>query len=60
VLPLFYGLVTEDPDTFLFDFDIMCRIYDYTIDAHRLKLFSATLKDVSLIWFMGLGRDVPD
>lgn len=27
-LPKFYGLVTEDPDTFLFEFDILCRSYD--------------------------------
>jgi len=53
--------VIEDPDTFLFKFDILCRSYDYTTDAHRLKLFPTTLKDASLRWFMGLGKHViPD
>lgn len=57
-LPKFYGLVTKDPNTFLFEFDILCRIYDYTTDAHKLKLFPMTLKESSLHWFMGLGYDV--
>jgi len=56
-LPIFYGLVTEDPDIFMFEFDVMCRSYDYTTDPHRLKLFLATLKGVALRWFMGLGKD---
>jgi hypothetical protein len=29
-LPNFLGLSTEDPDEFLFEFDILCRNYDYT------------------------------
>lgn len=37
-LPKFYGLVTEDPDTFLFGFDVLHRSYDYTIDAHRQNI----------------------
>jgi hypothetical protein len=28
-LPTFYGKNSEDPDTFLFEFDILCRIYNY-------------------------------
>lgn len=28
-LPNFHGLVNEDPDTFLFEFEILCRGYDY-------------------------------
>lgn len=56
-VPKFYDLVTKDLDTFLFDFDILCRSYDYTTDAHKLNLFSATLKEASLKWFMSLGRD---
>lgn len=47
-LPVFYGLVTEYPNTFMFEFDVLCRSYDYTFDAHRLELFPTTLKDVSL------------
>jgi hypothetical protein len=29
-LPTFHGLILEDPDAFLFEFDVMCRGYDYT------------------------------
>ena len=55
-LPIFYGKSNEDPDTFLFDFDILFRSYNYVQDAHKLKLFPSTLKDFSLRWFMGLGE----
>ena len=33
VLPRFYGKVVEDPDKFIFEFDILCRNYDYTTNA---------------------------
>ena len=46
----------EDPDAFLFEFDILCKSYNYTSDAKKLKLFPTTLKDASLRWFMGLGE----
>ena len=55
-LPTFYGKSTEDPNTFLFEFDILCRSYNYLQDAQKLKLFPATLKDSALRWFMGLGE----
>lgn len=58
VLPKFYGLITEDPKTFLFEFDILCRSYDYTTNAYKLKFFPSTLKEASLRWFMGLGAHV--
>ena len=29
----FHGLVSEDPNTFLFEFDIVCLGYDYMTDA---------------------------
>jgi len=45
----------EDPDTFLFEFHVLCRSYDYTVDAQKLKLFPTTLKGAALRWFMGLG-----
>eukprot|EP00253_Pinus_taeda_P019887 PITA_19887 len=54
VLPNFYGMASEDPDSFLFEFDIVCRTYGYTDDAHRLRLFPATLKASTLRWFMRL------
>ena len=55
-LPTFYGKSNEDPDTFLFEFDILYRSYNYLQDAHKLKLFPATLNDSALRWFMGLGE----
>jgi len=56
-LPHFHGLITEDPNTFLFEFAFICRPYDYTDDEHKLKLFPSTLKDAVLLWFMGLPKD---
>ena len=55
-LPNFYGKSNEDPETFLFEFDILCRSYNYLQDCHKLKIFLATLKDSALRWFMGLGE----
>ena len=55
VLPHFHGKATEDPDEFLFEFDILYRSYDYTSSEQKLKLFPATLKDNELRWFMILG-----
>jgi hypothetical protein len=55
-LPTFYGKRNEYPDTFLFEFDILCRSYNYLQDAQKLKLFPATLEDSALRWFMGLGE----
>ena len=56
ILPTFHGMSTEDPNAFLFEFYILCRSYNYIDDAQKLKLFPATLKNVSLRWFMGLGE----
>ena len=55
-LPHFRGTSTEDPDSFLFEFDILCRSYNYTDNAQKLKLFPSTLKDLALRWFMSLGE----
>ena len=55
-LPTFYGKRNEDIDTFLFEFDILCRSYNYLQDSHKLKLFPSTLRDSDLRWFMGLGE----
>jgi hypothetical protein len=54
-LPTFHGLISEDPYAFLFEFDVLCRGYDYTSEPQKLKLFPSTLKGASLHWFMGLG-----
>lgn len=32
-LPSFHGMASEDHDTFLFEFDIVCQGYDYITDA---------------------------
>ena len=31
-LPHFHGITSEDPDTFMFEFSIFYRSYDYTFD----------------------------
>ena len=56
-LPHFHRLTTEDPDTFLFEFVVLCQTYDYIEDEQKLKLFPSTPKDVALCWFMGLPRN---
>lgn len=53
-LPNFHSLPTEDPDNFLFEFEVVCRTYDYLIYAQKLNLFPSTLKDSTLRWFMSL------
>jgi hypothetical protein len=55
-LPHFHSMSTEDPFSFLFEFDILCRSYNYIDNAHKLKLFPATLKYSTLRWFMSLGE----
>jgi hypothetical protein len=57
-LPNFHGLSSEDPDEFLFEFDILCRSYKYISNAKKLKLFPTTLKGNALRWFMSLGGHV--
>ena len=48
---------SEDLDTFLFEFDVLYKSYDYVMDQQKLKLFPAKLKNPKLRWFMGLGGD---
>lgn len=55
-LPLFHGMSSEYFDSFMFEFDILCRSYNYYGDAHKLKIFPATSKDSTLRWFMTLGE----
>ena len=54
VLPNFHGLRNEDPETFLFEFEVVCRTYDYLEDSQKLKLFPLTFEGAALKWFMGL------
>ena len=53
-LPKLYGLKTEYHETFLFEFEFLCRTYDYLQDAQKLKLFPSTLKGATLKSFMSL------
>ena len=54
-LPNFHGLSSEDPDTFLFEFDVVYQGYAYVSDAKKLNIFSATFNRITLCWFMDLG-----
>ena len=54
-LPNFHGMSFEDPDTFLFEFYIVYRGYDYIVDAQKLKIFPTTLKGKTLQCLMRLG-----
>lgn len=56
-LPNFHGFPSEDLDAFLFEFYVLCRSYSYSSNAHKLKLFPATMKDAALKWFMGLASN---
>jgi hypothetical protein len=53
--PNFNGMESEDPYTLLFEFDVLYRGYDYVTYDQNLNLFLATLKNVTLLWFMGFG-----
>ena len=46
----FHGLTLEYLDTFMFEFYVFCRTYEY-------ELFPSTLKDAALGWFMDLPRN---
>lgn len=54
-LPKFHGLENEDPDTFLFEFEVLCRGYGYCTNHQRLQVFPLTLKAGALQWLMSLG-----
>ena len=56
-LPNFHGLMSVDSESFLFEFQILCRSYGYLLNTQKLRLFLATLKDRALKWFMSLGTN---
>ena len=58
VLPHVHGNSTDGLVEFLFEFDILCRSYDYTSHDQKLKKFPSTLKDNFLCWFMSLGNEM--
>jgi len=39
VLPNFYGLRSEDPETILFEFEVLCKNYGYLEYSQKLKWF---------------------
>ena len=47
-IPTFHGMIIEDSDAFLFEFDVLSRGYDYTTDHQKLKLFPSTLKGTTI------------
>lgn len=47
-LPNFHGLSKKYPNTFLFEFDVLYRSYDYSTYEQKLKQFPTTLKDAGL------------
>jgi hypothetical protein len=57
LLPTFRGMSIEDPYLFLFEFEILCRSYNYSNDAQKISLFPATMNDSTLRWFMRLGEN---
>jgi hypothetical protein len=34
----FHGLISKDPNTILFGFEVLCKTYDYKTDAQKIKL----------------------
>ena len=54
ILHNFHGLRNADPENFIFEFEVLCRSYDYLLDSQKLKLFPTNLKDATIKWFMGL------
>jgi len=57
MLPLFYGLNTEDPYKHLDEFIEICstiRLQNFTEDALRMCLFSFSLKEKAKYWLTSL------
>ena len=44
----FHGLANEDSNTFLFQFEVLCRGYNYCTNDQSLKVFPLTLKGAAL------------
>ena len=44
MLPNFHELRNEDPETFLFEFEVLCRSYDYLLDTQNWNCFQPLLK----------------
>ena len=57
VLTNFHCMWTDDPKKVIFEFEVLCKSYDYFQYPQKLNLFLATLNDGALRWFMGLGTN---
>ena len=51
VLSNFKGMRSKDPETLIFEFEIICRSYGYSLHIQKLNLFPTTLKDKYIKWF---------
>jgi len=40
----------------MFEFDVLCKTYDYASSKQKMNMFPITLKDATLHWFMSLAR----
>jgi len=56
-LPNFHGLTSEDPDTFLFEFDIVCRGYDYNEYSEIENLSCYTKRDSPVMVYGSRRKD---
>jgi hypothetical protein len=52
-LPNFHGISSEDPDTFIFKFDVLCRSYDYVSECSKTKIISYYTQECSLAMVHG-------
>ena len=48
-----HGLTYDSIETFMFEFFVVYRTYEYASDDQNLKLFPSTLKDAVVPLFMG-------
>lgn len=52
----FKGMRPKDLNTFLFEFETLCRCFGYSLHTQKLNLFPETLRNKGLIWCMNLGK----
>ena len=57
LLPTFYGMESENPYSYIREFEEVCNTFKediFNVDMMRLKLFPLTLKDEAKIWLNSL------
>lgn len=45
----FYSITTKDLETLLFEFNVLCRSYDYTSNGQKIKFFPPLEKELHYI-----------